>query len=193
MRGALNLRLLALLVGGVGVTVAGVSVVGYVVAPGVTVPQLLDAGITVDASPRWLSCWVCGEPCGGGCCQRRIPYAIAKTLPSDGGDREVIFAGRAQVQRFRALVSQFGEDAACRRVPTTWAQVADFSAAPEAEVPLASASAWAGRPACCSTAGRCRARLRPRRRRAGPGASLGSAAGRRGSTRCPMGARRERP
>ena len=153
MRGALNLRLLALLAGPVAATLIGISVVVYVPKKDVPNAQLVDAGIKVDMNAKFLSCWVCGSPCdGGGCCQKRIPGAVAKTLPSDGGDREVIFAGKALVREFKRLVDQFGEASACRSVSATWAEVADFQQDPEEEEPPCRCQRTAG-PPCLDLAG----------------------------------------
>ena len=134
MKGAINARLLALLAGGVAATVAGVSVVVFVPSQGVTRADLLDAGIVAQTNPRRLSCWTCGDLCdGGGCCQRSTIVAVARTLPSDGGDREVIFPRSAL--RFRAALDQFDERSNCRVTDSTWDDVADFGTDPAEEEP----------------------------------------------------------
>lgn len=145
-RGQLSQKLAGLLVVLGSVTIAGVAVRAYVVAPGVTRADLVDAGVTQDFTPRKLSCWVVGDACpDGGACQLSTVAAVAKTLPTDGGLREVIFPRSAL--RFRAALDQFDERSNCRVTNLTWAQVSDFLADPADEEPSGRCQATAG-PLC---------------------------------------------
>ena len=151
--GAINPRLALLLAGGVAATLIGVNVVVFVPRADVPNAMLVDAGIKVDCTARWLSCWVCSPVCAPlACCQQRIPLAVAKTLPSDGGDREVIAHGKAEVREFRRLVAQFGEASACRATNATWAEVANFDQDPSDEEPSCRCQRAAG-PPCLFTDG----------------------------------------
>lgn len=132
-RGAINPRLLGLLVGGIATTLIGISVIVWIPAPGVTRMDLIDAGVTIDFAPRKLSCWAVGDACpDGGACQLSTVVAVAKAL-DEQGQRHVIFPRSAM--RFRRHLDAFDERTACRVTALTWNQVANFDRDPEDEEP----------------------------------------------------------
>ena len=150
MRGAISPRLMLLLAGGVATTIAGLAIVAYIPAPGVTRADLVDAGIVADTTPRRLSCWATGEACpDGGACQLVTFAAVAKTLNA-AGEREVIFPRSAA--KLRRHLDSFGESGACRVTALTWGEVSDFGADPAQEEPPCRCQRTAG-PPCLDLAG----------------------------------------
>ena len=124
-------KLRSLLVGGIGgiaTVIAGTAVVLYVPTADTTRADLVDAGVTADFTPRKLSCWALID---GGYKQFAPIVAVSKTLNPDG-TRDTIWP-RSAIP-FREALSD--ENTSCRPVATlTWAQVADFFAAPADDVP----------------------------------------------------------